>query len=137
MITTGTWNLENLFRTGSDAGAESEAAYAAKLTALAETITELAPDVLAVQEVGEPESLGDLVNRRCTAERTDRSGHARSRWVSTCGSGSSLVPVDGEVVRPCNRCSLTMITYKQRLEGCFFCAVRGLGRWGRAMVDGI
>lgn len=31
--------------------------------ALAETITELAPDSLAVQEVGEPEALADLVDR--------------------------------------------------------------------------
>lgn len=63
MITVATWNLENLFRPDSDAGPESEATYEAKLKALAETITELAPDVLAVQEVGEPEALGDLVDR--------------------------------------------------------------------------
>jgi hypothetical protein len=34
-----------------------------QLTALAETITELAPNILAVQEVGEPEALHDLVDR--------------------------------------------------------------------------
>jgi endonuclease/exonuclease/phosphatase family metal-dependent hydrolase len=63
VIAIGTWNLENLFRPGSDAGPETEAAYEAKLTALAETITELAPNILAVQEVGEPEALDDLVDR--------------------------------------------------------------------------
>jgi endonuclease/exonuclease/phosphatase family metal-dependent hydrolase len=63
MITIATWNLENLFRPDNDAGPESQAVYEAKLTALAETITALAPDVLAVQEVGEPEALGDLVDR--------------------------------------------------------------------------
>lgn len=63
MLTIGTWNLENLFRPGDGAGPASEAAYEAKLKALAETITELAPDVLAVQEVGEPEALADLVDR--------------------------------------------------------------------------
>ena len=63
VITVGTWNLENLFSPGSDAGPDSDAAYEAKLTALAETITTLAPDVLAVQEVGEPDALGDLVDR--------------------------------------------------------------------------
>jgi len=63
MITIGTWNLENLFRPGGDASADVEAAYEAKLKALAETITELAPEVLAVQEVGGPEALADLVDR--------------------------------------------------------------------------
>ncbi len=52
MLTITTWNVENLFRPGSDAGPESGAVYKAKLKALAETITELASDVLAVQEVG-------------------------------------------------------------------------------------
>lgn len=63
MVTVGTWNLENLFGPGSEAGPDSDAVYGAKLTALAETITTLAPDVLAVQEVGEPEALADLVDR--------------------------------------------------------------------------
>ncbi len=63
MVTVGTWNLENLFRPGSDAGPDSDAVYEAKLMALAETITTLAPDVLAVQEVGEPDALADLVDR--------------------------------------------------------------------------
>ncbi len=63
MVTVGTWNLENLFRPGNEAGSDSDAAYEAKLTALAETITTLAPDVLAVQEVGEPDALADLVGR--------------------------------------------------------------------------
>ena len=58
-----TWNLENLFRPG-DASPESATTYQAKLKALAETIMELAPDVLAVQEVGGPEALADLVDRR-------------------------------------------------------------------------
>ena len=57
-----TWNLENLFRPG-DASPESATTYQAKLKALAETVMELAPDVLAVQEVGGPEALADLVDR--------------------------------------------------------------------------
>lgn len=44
-----TWNLENLFRPGTGAGPPSQAAaYEEKLTALAHTITQLAPDVIAV-----------------------------------------------------------------------------------------
>lgn len=48
MTTIATWNLENLFRPGDDASPESATAYQAKLNALADTITDLAPDVLAV-----------------------------------------------------------------------------------------
>lgn len=63
MITIGTWNLENLFRPGAESGPSSEQAYQAKLAALAASITAIAPDVLGVQEVGQPEALGDLVDR--------------------------------------------------------------------------
>ncbi len=62
MLTIATWNLENLFRPGEETGPEAEAAYQIKLQALADTITELSPDVVAVQEVGEPEALADLVD---------------------------------------------------------------------------
>lgn len=59
----GTWNLENLFRPGQDSGPTTESAYAAKLDALAAAINALSPDVLAVQEVGDPEALADLAAR--------------------------------------------------------------------------
>lgn len=59
----GTWNVENLFRPGAEAGPDSDSAYEAKLTGLAEVIGSMAPDVLAVQEIGEPEALADLVAR--------------------------------------------------------------------------
>jgi endonuclease/exonuclease/phosphatase family metal-dependent hydrolase len=61
MITVGTWNLENLFRPGGSFGPKSKIVYDDKLAALAATIDAVAPDVLAVQEVGEPEALADLV----------------------------------------------------------------------------
>jgi len=70
VITVGTWNLENLFRPGSGAAPGSDAAYDAK-TDGAEVITELAPDVLAVQEVGEPEALADLMDRLDGAWHTE------------------------------------------------------------------
>lgn len=58
----GTWNLENLFRPDDDtAGPTRWSTYEAKLESLAETIQELLPDVLAVQEVGEGVALADLV----------------------------------------------------------------------------
>jgi hypothetical protein len=54
-----TWNVENFFRPGGRRRRPDEAkAYEAKLEALATTITALAPDVLAVQEVGSPLALG-------------------------------------------------------------------------------
>ncbi len=58
-----TWNAENLFRPGSGAGPADDAAYERKLQTLAQVIDELAPDVLALQEVGQPEALADLVLR--------------------------------------------------------------------------
>ncbi|MPY76950.1 MAG: endonuclease [Actinophytocola sp.] len=63
MVIIGTWNLENLFRPGGEAGPRTDEAYEAKLVALADTIGEVAPDVLAVQEVGDPGALDDLVSR--------------------------------------------------------------------------
>jgi endonuclease/exonuclease/phosphatase family metal-dependent hydrolase len=58
-----TWNLENLFTPESEDGPTSQEAYEAKLTSLAGVITEIGPDVLAVQEVGSSEALDDLVAR--------------------------------------------------------------------------
>jgi endonuclease/exonuclease/phosphatase family metal-dependent hydrolase len=65
IVSVGTWNLENLFRPGSPGGfgPRTQEIYDAKLDALAAVIGALAPDVLAVQEVGDPDALGDLVSR--------------------------------------------------------------------------
>ena len=58
----GTWNVENLFRPGQEGG-PSSSDYEVKLDGIATTIGDLAPDVLAVQEVGDPATLDDLVAR--------------------------------------------------------------------------
>ena len=63
MVRICTWNLENLFLPGDAAGPETGAAYQAKLTSLADVIATMAPDVLAVQEVGEDAALTDLADR--------------------------------------------------------------------------
>jgi hypothetical protein len=63
LVRIGTWNLENLFRHGADGGPRTDAAYQAKLAALANTINVLAPDLLAVQEVGDSDALADLADR--------------------------------------------------------------------------
>lgn len=62
MVRIGTWNLQNLFRPGAPAGPTTDAAYLAKLETLAGTIRDLDPDVLAVQEVGDPKALKDLAD---------------------------------------------------------------------------
>jgi endonuclease/exonuclease/phosphatase family metal-dependent hydrolase len=63
MIAVGTWNLENLFRPGGEFGPPDEATYEVKLASLAGVIDRLAPDVLGVQEVGDPLALADLADR--------------------------------------------------------------------------
>jgi endonuclease/exonuclease/phosphatase family metal-dependent hydrolase len=56
-----TWNIENLFQFGNASGPETDDEYQQKLKSLAEVILTLAPDVLALQEIGSPEALTDLV----------------------------------------------------------------------------
>jgi endonuclease/exonuclease/phosphatase family metal-dependent hydrolase len=64
VVRIGTWNVENFARPGVlDGGPTTDAAYDAKLVSLADTITALGPDVLAVQEVGDPAALQDLANK--------------------------------------------------------------------------
>lgn len=52
LLTIATWNVENLFVPGSAEPADRHGAFDAKLAFLAQTITALNPDVLALQEVG-------------------------------------------------------------------------------------
>ena len=58
-----TWNLENLFKPGSRYGPDDERTYRAKAAALGKRIADVAPDVLAVQEVGDPEALDDVLKQ--------------------------------------------------------------------------
>jgi endonuclease/exonuclease/phosphatase family metal-dependent hydrolase len=62
-VIVATWNLENLYLPGGEFGPRDQAAYDAKLDALARTIDAVRPDVLAVQEVGDPAALDDLTER--------------------------------------------------------------------------
>lgn len=60
-VRIATWNLENLFAPNAGVGAPTgQEAYQGKIVALADTVRALAPDVLAVQEVGSPAALDDL-----------------------------------------------------------------------------
>ncbi|MET9817776.1 endonuclease/exonuclease/phosphatase family protein [Streptomyces sp. NPDC006355] len=77
----GTWNLENLYRPGGPYGPKDEAAYGAKLAALAAVITELDPALLGVQEVGDPEALKDLAGILDDDWHVALSEHADSRGI--------------------------------------------------------
>ncbi|GGW85018.1 endonuclease/exonuclease/phosphatase family protein [Streptomyces lomondensis] len=77
----GTWNLENLYRPGGPYGPEDDAAYGAKLAALAAVITELDPALLGVQEVGDPEALKDLAGMLDDDWHLALSEHADSRGI--------------------------------------------------------
>lgn len=55
-----TWNVQNLFEVGSDAGPTNIAAFTAKVTALASVIDSLRPDVAVLQEVGQDAALTAL-----------------------------------------------------------------------------
>jgi endonuclease/exonuclease/phosphatase family metal-dependent hydrolase len=56
-----TWNIENLFQVGGEGGPKTETEYQEKLQSLADVILSLAPDVLALQEIGSPEAFNDLI----------------------------------------------------------------------------
>ncbi len=56
-----TWNLENLFKPGHASGPPTQAVYDEKIQGLASTINDQSPDALAVQEIGDPAALDDLV----------------------------------------------------------------------------
>jgi predicted extracellular nuclease len=63
IVLIGTWNLENLFLPGGDFGPKDQATFDAKLDSLAATIQAAAPDVLGVEEVGDPAALAQLAAR--------------------------------------------------------------------------
>jgi len=55
-----TWNVENLFDVGAEAGPDTQAQLAAKLKSLAAVIDEQEPHVVAVQEIGSEAALAKL-----------------------------------------------------------------------------
>ena len=89
MVAVGTWNL---YRPGGRFGPKTRAAYDAKLGTLAATITRLAPDVLAVQEVGQPEALADLVDLLGGSWTAVLSEHPDARGIRV-GFLSTVEPV--------------------------------------------
>jgi len=87
MFKVMTWNVENLFKPGDASGPPTQSTYDAKIQALAATINAQAPDALAVQEIGDPAALDDLVglfrgtwHRRVSAHPDQR--HIRVAWLA-------------------------------------------------------
>jgi endonuclease/exonuclease/phosphatase family metal-dependent hydrolase len=87
MFKVMTWNVENLFKPGAASGPPTPAAYNAKIQGLAATINDLAPDALALQEIGDPAALDDLVRRlegtwhRKVSQHPDQR-HIRVAWLT-------------------------------------------------------
>ncbi|GII58011.1 nuclease [Planotetraspora thailandica] len=81
MTVVGTWNLENLYRPGGEYGPRDMPAYEAKLKALCATITQMGPDVLGVQEVGDPAALDDLAALLGGGWHVRLSRHGDSRGI--------------------------------------------------------
>jgi endonuclease/exonuclease/phosphatase family metal-dependent hydrolase len=62
-LTVVTWNVENLFPPGTEAGPPDKETYEAKLDHLAAILGDLRPDLVAIQELGDPACLQDLRER--------------------------------------------------------------------------
>jgi hypothetical protein len=76
-----TWNVENLFRPGAPSGPPSQAVFDQKLDGLASVIESQSPDALAVQEVGDPAALDDLVARLSGSWHQQVSSHPDRRGI--------------------------------------------------------
>jgi endonuclease/exonuclease/phosphatase family metal-dependent hydrolase len=84
-----TWNVENLFKPGHDAGPPDQAIYEAKLQGLAAMINAEAPDALALQEIGDPAALDELVQHlqgnwhKQVSNHPDQAAHPiRVAWLA-------------------------------------------------------
>ena len=69
------------FPSGDAGGPEDDEAYEAQLTALARVITHVGPDVLGVQEVGDPHALADLAERIEGEWHTEVSEYSDTRGI--------------------------------------------------------
>ncbi|GAB4549917.1 MAG: hypothetical protein OHK0023_15160 [Anaerolineae bacterium] len=81
-FTVMSWNVENLFTPDhpSGSGPRDQATYERKLKNLASTIQAVSPDVIGLQEVGDPDALGALsqrLNNRYPYMRISRFPDAR------------------------------------------------------------
>ncbi|EMY35651.1 endonuclease/exonuclease/phosphatase [Arthrobacter crystallopoietes BAB-32] len=76
-----TWNLENLYQPGGEFGPKTKSVYDEKLDYVAARIETIGPDVLAVQEIGDPEALDELTGRLPGTWHTVLSEHPDARGI--------------------------------------------------------
>src|SRR5262245_45431912 len=88
MFNVMTWNDENLVKPVHASGPQTQAAYEKKIQGLASTINDQSPDALAVQEIGDPTTLDDLVKHlhggnwhRQVSQHPDQRG-IRVAWLT-------------------------------------------------------
>ena len=70
-LTVMTWNIQSSFPAGHGNGPATQQEYDDKVAGLAEVINAVAPDVLALQEVGPEQVLADL-NAACSVDFDNR-----------------------------------------------------------------
>jgi endonuclease/exonuclease/phosphatase family metal-dependent hydrolase len=89
-----TWNVENLFRPAASADRTAQADYRTKLTDLAALIGDSGAELVALQEVGSVQALGDLLAelgdgwQREVSDRPDDRG-IRVAWIARGGNLSA------------------------------------------------
>ena len=92
-----TWHVENLFRPGDDADQGAKEVYQRKLDYLATTIRAVAPDVLAVQEIGGPEAADDLTAAIGTGWRAVVSQHPDPRGIRVAALSPHPIAAEADV----------------------------------------
>lgn len=80
-LTAMTWNVENLFKPPPNAPAAKKRQYSDKLALLARVIDFHSPDLVALQELGSGEALGDLQRRASDDYRFRRIGREDGRGI--------------------------------------------------------
>lgn len=97
-IVVMTWNVENLFRPATDAAPDGKDTYERKLDYLAATIRAVAPDALAVQEVGSPEAAADLRAALGDSWHVGVSAHGDDRGIRVAVLSPHGITVEADVV---------------------------------------
>jgi predicted extracellular nuclease len=83
MLTVATWNLENFLLPGAEGGPTSQQAFDDKVAHLKQTIELINPDVLGVQEVGQPAALDKLRDELAGGWHAISSQHPDGRGIRT------------------------------------------------------
>jgi endonuclease/exonuclease/phosphatase family metal-dependent hydrolase len=93
-----TWNVENLFRPGAAAGPSTPDAYQTKLAALAAVIIAQDPDVVSLQEIGDPDALNDLIDAIGGAWGRRVSAHPDARGIRVAWLAKPAITASVELV---------------------------------------